>query len=64
MLRMPEAVRESMEAARWARHLAGPWPLRGYTLDAIEAAREQTRAVLAHLRALRAEEGRRFGVRP
>lgn len=62
---VPEAVKEGMERARECRTLAGPWGLVGYAGAVHDAIREETRATLARLRALRGEEVRNLlGARP
>lgn len=62
VLRMPEAVKESMDAARRARRPVGCGCV-SHHLDILDARRE-TRSVLSRLRALRGEERERFGVKP
>lgn len=62
MLRPPEAFRESMEDARFARRLAGPKGLRGQFRTAYVLARVRTCTLLDCLRPARASERERFGV--
>lgn len=56
MLRPPEAFRESMEDARFARRLAGPKGLRGHFRTAYVLARVRTCTLLDMMHAARSEE--------
>lgn len=68
MLRMPEAVRESMDAVReWRSDQTGDPELRRVcpcvSCESIRGIRKETRSILSRLRAAREAE-RGLGVRP